>query len=119
VTPPFPGYVSGHSTFARAAADLLQRVTGDAFFPGGVARFPAKANEFLVIETGPSYDTELQWATYSDAADECSLSRVYAGVHPPADDIPGRVVGRRTAARGKPLASPASRPAHLSVCLLF
>ena len=24
-----------------------------------------------------------QWATYSDAADECSLSRIYGGIHPP------------------------------------
>src|SRR5690606_18431284 len=30
---------------------------------------------------------------------DCSLSRVYAGVHPPADDIPGRLIGRRVAAR--------------------
>ena len=32
VTPPFAGYVSGHSTYSRAAAELLTRLTGDEFF---------------------------------------------------------------------------------------
>jgi hypothetical protein len=39
VTPPFPGFVSGHSTFARVAADTLVRITGSAFFPGGLYSF--------------------------------------------------------------------------------
>ncbi|HVS13615.1 MAG TPA: vanadium-dependent haloperoxidase [Thermoanaerobaculia bacterium] len=93
VTPPFAGYVSGHSTFSRAAAELLTLLTGDAFFPGGVGRFPAPRNQFLVFEDGPSVDLELQWAKYTDASDECSLSRIYGGIHPRADDIPGRLMG--------------------------
>ena len=36
----------------------------------------------------------LQWATYRDASDETSLSRMYGGIHPPADDLPGRIVGK-------------------------
>ena len=35
----------------------------------------------------------LQWATYRDAADQTSLSRIWGGIHPPADDIPGRLIG--------------------------
>ena len=93
VTPPFAGYVSGHSTFSRAAAELLARFTGDAYFPGGMGEFLAARNEFLVFEDGPSVDVTLQWATYFDAADECSLSRIYGGIHPTADDIPGRLMG--------------------------
>ncbi len=93
VTPPFAGYVSGHSTFSRAAAKVLTRLTGDAFFPGGLGEFKAPKNAFLVFEEGPSVDITLQWATYYDAADECSLSRIYGGIHPPADDIPGRLMG--------------------------
>ena len=80
VTPPFAGYVSGHSTFSRAAAEILERVTGDAFFPGGMAGLTAKANDFLVFEVGPQKDVNLQWATYRDAADECGLSRIYGGI---------------------------------------
>ena len=97
VTPPFAGYVSGHSTFSRTAADLLTYITGDEFFPGGVGEFKAKANEFLVFEEGPSVDVTLQWATYKDASDQTSLSRIWGGIHPPADDIPGRLIGQLVA----------------------
>jgi hypothetical protein len=98
VTPPFAGYVSGHSTYSRAAADLLTLITGSEFFPAGLGEFQAPANEFLVFEGGPSQNITLQWATYADAADECSLSRIYGGIHPPADDIPGRLIGAEIAA---------------------
>lgn len=95
VTPPFAGFVSGHSTFSRAAAEVLTLFTGDDFFPGGLAEFTAKKNEFLVFEQGPSVDVKLQWATYRDASDQCSLSRIWGGIHPPADDIPGRLIGAK------------------------
>ena len=95
VTPPFAGYVSGHSTFSRAAAEGLTLLTGDAFFPGGVGRFVAHKNEFLVFEEGPSVDVVLEWATYRDASDQCSLSRIWGGIHPPADDINGRIIGEQ------------------------
>jgi hypothetical protein len=93
VTPPFAGYVSGHSTFSRAAATILAEFTGSEFFPGGLGEFEAPMNEFLVFEEGPSMDITLQWATYFDAADETSLSRIYGGIHPTQDDIPGRFIG--------------------------
>ncbi|MEM9934138.1 MAG: T9SS type A sorting domain-containing protein [Bacteroidota bacterium] len=93
VTPPFAGYVSGHSTFSRAAAEVLTLLTGDPFFPGGMGEFVAPKNEFLVFEEGPSQDITLQWATYRDASDQTSLSRIWGGIHPPADDIPGRLIG--------------------------
>ena len=56
--------------------------------------FRIPANEFLVFEDGPSVDLTLQWATYRDASDQCSLSRIWGGIHPPLDDIPGRLMGR-------------------------
>ena len=93
VSPNFAGYVSGHSTFSRAAAEVLTAFTGDAYFPGGMGTFLAPANEFLVFEDGPSVDVELQWTTYRDASDECSLSRIYGGIHPYFDDVPGRLMG--------------------------
>ncbi|WP_194768102.1 FG-GAP-like repeat-containing protein [Tamlana sp. I1] len=95
VTPPFAGYISGHSTFSRAAAEVLTLFTGDAFFPGGMGEFVAKKDAFLVFEKGPSVDVKLQWATYRDASDQTSLSRIWGGIHPPADDIPGRLIGAR------------------------
>lgn len=93
VTPPFAGYVSGHSTYSRAAAEVLTLLTGSEYFPGGMGEFIAPKNEFLVFEDGPSQDIVLQWATYRDASDQCSLSRIWGGIHPPADDIPGRIIG--------------------------
>jgi len=95
VTPPFAGYVSGHSTYSRAAAEMMTQLTGSAFFPGGIGEFEAKENEFLVFEDGPSQDVILQWATYRDASDQCSLSRIWGGIHPPMDDIPGRLIGEQ------------------------
>ena len=95
VTPPFAGYVSGHSTFSRAAAEVLTALTGSPYFPGGMGEFHLTANEFLVFEDGPSTDLILQWATYRDASDECSLSRIWGGIHPPADDLPGRLIGEK------------------------
>jgi hypothetical protein len=85
--------VSGHSTYSRAAAEVLTALTGSEFFPGGMSRFEIPANEFLVFEDGPSIDMTLQWATYRDASDQTSLSRIWGGIHPPADDIPGRIIG--------------------------
>ena len=96
VTPPFPGYVSGHSTYSRGAAEIMTLLTGSEFFPGGMGEFEAPMNEFLVFEDGPSMDVTLQWASYRDASDQCSLSRIWGGIHPPADDIPGRHIGQAT-----------------------
>jgi hypothetical protein len=68
VTPPFPDYVSGHSTFSGAAAtvialfydtDDLPFTTGSDFLPGVYRSFP----------------------TCLDAADEAAVSRLYGGIH--------------------------------------
>lgn len=95
VTPPFAGYVSGHSTFSRAAAEVMTLLTGDAFFPGGMGTFDIQQNNFLVFEQGPSQNMTLQWATYRDASDQTSLSRIWGGIHPPIDDIRGRIIGEK------------------------
>ena len=94
VTPPFAGYVSGHSTFSRAAAEVLTLLTGSEYFPGGIGTFPVTMNQFLVFEDGPSMSFELQWATYYDAANESALSRMWGGIHPPMDDGRGRQIGQ-------------------------
>ena len=96
VTPPFAGYISGHSTYSRSAAEALTLLTGDEYFPGGMAEYHIGANSgFLGLEKGPSVDVILQWATYRDASDETSLSRIWGSIHPPVDDIPGRVIGTK------------------------
>ena len=96
-TPPFAGYVSGHSTFSVCGAEVLTQITGDPYFPGGLKETTFKKNSFLEFEKGPSTDITLQWATYHDAANETCISRVWGGIHPPADDIPGREMGMKVA----------------------
>lgn len=92
VTPSFPGYVSGHSTFSRAAAEVLTGFTGSEYFPGGSTSWTTKTGE-LKVESGPSATVNLEWATYYDAADQAGISRLYGGIHIPADDFNGRRLG--------------------------
>jgi hypothetical protein len=90
VTPAFPGYFSGHSTFSRSAAEVLAAITGTNFFPGGMGTY---SNYSLGFENGPSAPITLQWATYFDAADQAGISRIWGGIHPPIDNLAGRRVG--------------------------
>jgi hypothetical protein len=92
VTPAFASYFSGHSTFSRAAAEVLAKFTGSEYFPGGLATWTLKAGS-LKFEVGPSADVALQWATYFDAADQAGISRLYGGIHISADDLTGRRIG--------------------------
>lgn len=94
VSPPFPGYVSGHSTCSRSSAEVLTHFTGSEYFAGGLGEFVARQNAYLTFERGPSVEVRLQWAKYFDAADQSGLSRIYGGIHPPFDDIPGRLLGQ-------------------------
>ena len=94
ISPPYAGFISEHAAFSHSAAEALSLLTGDAYFPGGLGEFTVKADsQFLRIEQGPSADVPLQWATYRDAADQASLSRIWAGLNAPFDDIPGRLIG--------------------------
>jgi len=92
VTPAFAGYVSGHSTFSRAAAEVLTAVTGSPYFPGGLFEATVPADS-LQVELGPSRDVVLEWATYYDAADQAGVSRLFGGIHIAADDFGGRRIG--------------------------
>jgi hypothetical protein len=94
-TPPFPAYTSGHSTFSRAAAEVLARFTGSAYFPGGLLEVTIPAQAGLRVERGPEQPVTLQWATYFDASDQSGLSRRLGGIHIWADDRDGRIVGAR------------------------
>jgi hypothetical protein len=93
VTPAFPGYISGHSTFSRAAAEVLAAITGSPFFPGGLSSYSFPQTYALTFEQGPTQPIDLQWATYYDAADQAGLSRLWGGIHPPVDDLTGRRTG--------------------------
>ena len=93
VTPAFPGYVSGHSTYSRAAAEVLTSFTGDPFFPGGLWETTIAPGD-LRTDVGPSETVTFAWATYFDAADAAGRSRILGGIHFPWDDYAGRRLGQ-------------------------
>lgn len=92
VTPAFAGYPSGHSTFSRAAAEVMTAFTGSGYFPAGLSEWTVPAGS-LLHEAGPTSDVTLQWATYADAADEAGISRQFMGIHIRSDDLEGRRIG--------------------------
>jgi len=94
VTPAFAAFVSGHSTFSRAAAEVMTAMTGSSYFPGGVSGFTIPAGD-LKFEEGPTTDIMLEWATYYDAADQAGQSRLWSGIHIQADDFNGRRIGSK------------------------
>jgi hypothetical protein len=104
VTPAFPGFISGHSTFSRSAAEVLTDLTGSAYFPGGFAEAVLKPG-YLSFEAGPSVEVHLQWGTYYDAADQAGQSRIWGGIHIQPDDFEGRrlgsVVGKDAVAKAR------------------
>jgi PAP2 superfamily len=80
VTPPFPEYVSGHSTFSAAGAYVLQQYTGSDTFGDSYTQSAGSS----LIEPGfgiPQTAITLSWPTFSAAAVEAGMSRRYAGVH--------------------------------------
>ena len=94
VTPAFAGFVSGHSTFSRAAAEVMAVITGDAVLPRRPRRVrgtrpTAPASPRRV----PRSDDRSQWATYFDASDQAGIWRLCGGIHIPADDFSGRRMG--------------------------
>lgn len=95
VTPGFPGFISGHSTFSRAGAEVLTALTGSPYFPGGFGEFVCPKNKYLVFEIGPTADVHLQWASYYDAADQAGQSRIWGGIHISPDDFVGRRLGSK------------------------
>jgi len=92
VSPAFAAYVSGHSIFSSAAAEVLTQFTGSPYFPGGLFTHQVQAESFK-HEPGPSAPFELRWDTFGSAADEAAFSRRAGGIHVPADDLAGREMG--------------------------
>ncbi|MFB4277519.1 vanadium-dependent haloperoxidase [Nonomuraea sp. MTCD27] len=91
-TPPFAEYVSGHSTFSAAAAEVLKRFTGADTFAGQA--LIAKGSSLVEPGVTPAQDVTLRWRSFSEAADEAGISRRYGGIHFRSGDLQGRTLGR-------------------------
>ena len=92
-TPPFPEFVSGHSTFSAAGAEVLKLFTGSDVF-GGSYTFQKGWSK---IEPGltPRAALTLSWPTFTDAARQAGMSRRYCGIHFEDADRQGRALGRK------------------------
>jgi hypothetical protein len=94
-TPPFPEYISGHSTFSASAAETLEAFTkSDGFGASAVLRAGTSEIEHGIT---PAKDVTLSWATFGDAADEAGISRRYGGIHFRLGDVVARQAGRLVA----------------------
>jgi hypothetical protein len=97
VTPPFPEYVSGHSTFSGAGARVLSMFTGSDAFGASVT---VTAGTSRIEPRTPSHpgtpatDVTLSWPTFSAAAGEAGMSRRYGGIHFQSGDMHARDLGR-------------------------
>ena len=78
-TPPFPDYISGHSTFSGAAAEVLS-----LFY--GTPRVPFST-------TDDSGEIERSFRGFLHAAREAALSRMYGGIHFRSANDDGLAVG--------------------------
>ena len=87
-TPPFPEYVSGHSTYSAAAARILELWTGSNRF--GYSVTLGLGSSKIEPRVTPSKRVVLKWETFTDAANEAGMSRRYAGIHFKASDVAGR-----------------------------
>lgn len=110
ITPPFPGYVSGHATASGGAARLLELFTGSDEFGAVAARRAGELteNEFSTAEMQsvdgkPNLDIPeskeilLELPTFSSTAVMAAESRLLGGYHIRTDNDEGLILGRKVA----------------------
>jgi len=111
VTPPFPGYTSGHSTVSGAAAKMLELFTGSDKFDdkenrkAGLLTEPGFECKIMMMRDGklPSghekltCDVALALPTFTATAEMAAVSRLWGGYHIRTDNEVGLVVGRKIA----------------------
>jgi hypothetical protein len=111
VTPPFPGFPSGHSTVSSASARILELFTGSDRFGdtekriGGHLTEPGYKCAIIQMKDGKlpkgheklTCDVALALPTFSATAKMAGISRVMGGYHIQADNIGGLNLGRKVA----------------------
>lgn len=111
LTPPFPGYTSGHATASGAASRMLELFTGSdhfgvtafqqAGFLTGEAKYPASAmqavNEKPVQLASDAKMIRLDIPSFTYASEMAALSRLWGGYHIRTDNEEGLILGRKIA----------------------
>lgn len=90
-SPPFAEYTSGHSAFSAAGAAVLELLSGSNAF-GADVTFALGESRFEP-DFAPQAEVTLAWDTFTAAADEAGLSRLYGGIHFTEGDVNGRTLG--------------------------
>lgn len=91
--PPFPSYVSGHSTISGGCGEALKLWTGSDTF-GSTAQLVAGA----MTEPDNLGDTiVLEFPTFTETAEMAGISRVLGGYHIQSDNVAGLELGRNVA----------------------
>ncbi len=119
VTPPFPGYTSGHSTVSGACAEMLRLVTGSDRFDVVEARRAGELTEadascdqmqqfrgrLPILPPGQALtcDVRLPLPTFTATAELAGISRVLGGYHIQADNTAGLTQGRAVARHLHPI----------------
>lgn len=97
-TPPFAEYVSGHSVFGGAGAESLKLFTGSDSF-GNSVTIKAGSDYGFDEPKVPATEVTLTWKTFTEAADEAGISRIYCGMHFSDGNVHGLDIGRKAAAQ--------------------
>lgn len=97
LSPPFAEYVSGHSTFSTASAEVLKSFTGSDEFGAEVCI--AKGSSFIEPKQTPARDVVLHWDTFTAAAEQAGVSRLYGGIHFEEGNLHGLQLGRKVGAQ--------------------
>jgi len=96
VSPPFAEFVSGHSTFSAASAEILKLFSGSDNF-GANATLAAGSSKIEPAIT-PATEITLSWNTFTAAAEEAGISRLYGGIHFQDANLEGQKMGRKIGA---------------------
>jgi hypothetical protein len=94
VTPPFPGYVSGHSAVSGACSKMLELYTGSDRYGAVYRHRPGVYTEESCVRPD---QVELVMSTFSGTAEMAGLSRIMGGYHIQADNRAGLALGRAVA----------------------
>ncbi len=92
LTPSFPEYCSGHSTYSAAAATILNLFSGSDYF--GASYTKSAGSSTFEPGSVPASDITLSWPTFTSAAVQAGMSRRYGGIHFEQGDLTGRNLGK-------------------------
>ena len=118
MSPPFPDYISGHSTFSSAGAYILNKLIGSKIEDNikistdelkmlapifknqpyqiyKLNKFFINPNTSLIQENVPSKKFSFKFSSWEDLALEAGMSRIYGGIHIDSANIEGFNAGKQ------------------------